>query len=301
MAPARRVIVTGAAGQVGRDLVDVLGGHRPPGGGDFLPDGRAVQPGEFDVVALDRDQLDVTSMDAAESLRALGADVVVNLAAYTAVDRAESERDQCFAINADGVAHLAAGAARGWYHLVTVSTDYVFDGSKGAAYVEDDDTGPLNVYGASKLAGERACDPSTTVVRTSWVMGARGRNVARLVGERARAGESMRFVDDQRGTPTLAADLASGLVAVVRERPGGLWHLANEGSATWFEVAVEATRLAAGRDDLVTPIGTGDLDPPPPARRPVRSDLSTERWRSAGWVAPPPWREGLGRLVAALT
>ncbi|MHB1969384.1 MAG: dTDP-4-dehydrorhamnose reductase, partial [Acidimicrobiales bacterium] len=224
-------------------------------------------------------------------------DVVVNLAAYTAVDRAEDEVEACYAVNETGPALLSAACAETGAHLVTVSTDYVFDGTKGAAYVEGDAPNPLGVYGASKWAGEQRCAGRDTIVRTSWVMGVRGRSVVHVIAERARRGEPVRFVDDQRGTVTSASDLARVLVTMVRERPGGIWHVANSGDASWYDVAVHVGRLLGADGGFATPIATSELDPPPRARRPVRSDLDTSRLATR-WRALPPWREAVARLLS---
>ncbi|MDE3082898.1 MAG: dTDP-4-dehydrorhamnose reductase [Acidobacteriota bacterium] len=301
MSRATRVLVTGAAGQVGVDLVDTLLGVTAPGADEhYWADGRRVDPGEFDVLALTRHDVDFTDEIAlASAVATARADVIVNLAAYTAVDRAETDAATCYAVNDAAVGALSRAAADVGSHLITISTDYVFDGAKGAAYVEDDPTGPLNVYGASKLAGEERCSPLDTVVRTSWVMGVRGRNVLRVIARRAQSGDSVRFVDDQMGTVTVAADLARALVALVRERPGGTWHVANEGATTWFDVAAFAGRELGRSNDFVTAISTRDLVPAPAATRPARADLSTQRFLAAGFRPPPPWRDGLARLLAA--
>jgi dTDP-4-dehydrorhamnose reductase len=294
-----RVLVTGSAGQVGVDLVDLLSGVTPPGGdARFQPDAKEVRAGEFDVLALTHHDLDLTNHDAV--MRSVGAtrpDVIVNLAAYTAVDRAESEVESCYAINAMAVESMSLAADEVSAHLITVSTDYVFDGKKGAAYVEEDAPNPLNVYGASKLAGEVFCSVEDTVVRTSWVMGVRGRNVLHVIAERAASGETVRFVNDQRGTVTLASDLARALVTLVRERPSGRWHVANEGSTTWFELAHYAGATLGRNDDFAIPISTADLDPAPVATRPARSDLNTAKWVAQGWTALSPWRDGVQRLL----
>jgi dTDP-4-dehydrorhamnose reductase len=295
---ATRVLVTGAAGQVGVDLVDVLGGVVPPGGDwSFQPDGRSVPEGEFEVLALTRHELDVADAEAVHrAVQAARPDVIVHLAAYTAVDRAETEESTCFAVNAAGTESMSLAAKENDAHLIAISTDYVFDGNKGSAYVEDDATNPLSVYGASKRAGELLCSSDDTIVRTSWVMGVRGKNVAHVIAERAINGETVRFVNDQTGTVTVASDLARVLATLVRERPGGLWHVANTGTTTWFEVANYIGEILGRPDGFATAIATSDLDPAPLATRPIRSDLSSDKFASA-WSAMPEWRDGLTRLV----
>jgi dTDP-4-dehydrorhamnose reductase len=296
---AIRVLVTGAAGQVGVDLVDTLAGVTPLGGDDgFQPDGHRVEPDEFEVLGLTRRELDVTDRDALiRAVTASRPDVIVNLAAYTAVDRAETQVDACNAVNATAVSSWSQAAMDVGAHLITISTDYVFDGAKGAAYVEDDATNPLNVYGASKRAGEVCCSETDTIVRTSWVMGVRGKNVVHVIAERARAGDRVRFVDDQTGTVTLASDLARALVTLVRTRPGGVWHVANTGATTWFEIAQFTGRTLGRDDDFATPIRTDELDPAPLATRPARSDLDTQKWVGHDWLALPAWRAGVERLL----
>ena len=296
------MVVTGAGGQVGRDLVDLLAGARVPGEDvGFQPDVRPVGADEFDVVALTHQDLDVRDRDQVTSMIATSApDVVVHLAAYTAVDRAERDAASCLAVNADGTANLSDACAATGAHLIAVSTDYVFDGQATRAYVETDAPHPRSVYGISKWLGERRCRPADTVVRTSWVMGVRGRSVVHVIAQRARAGQPVRFVDDQRGTVTVAADLARALVTLVRERPGGYWHVANTGSLTWYELA-RFVGAWFGRDDaFATPIATSELEPAPLAPRPTRSDLDTGKW-CAGWAGLPPWTEGVDRLLRAWT
>ncbi len=295
-----RVVVTGAGGQVGRDLVDTLEGLVVPGAdAGFWPDARPVDRDEFEVLGLSRHELDVTDRDGVvRAMSTVQPDVIVHLAAYTAVDRAERDAEACYAVNARGTETMVLAARASGAHLVTVSTDYVFDGEKGAPYVEDDPAHPLSVYGASKWAGEQHCGPEDSVVRTSWVMGVRGRNVAHVIAARAEEGATVRFVDDQVGTVTVAADLARALVTLVRARPGGVWHVANAGAASWFEVARYVGECRGRGDEFATAIRTDELDPAPLARRPRRSDLATDRWRAQGWAAPPPWREGVARLVA---
>ncbi len=297
MSPVR-VLVTGAAGQVGVDLVSTLRGEVPPGADpQWQPDGVKIVPDEFEVLGVARRDLDITDRDAVTRALALTKpDVVVNLAAYTAVDQAERDVEACYAVNADATGLLSQACATVGAHFVTVSTDYVFDGEKGSSYDEGDQPNPQSVYGASKWAGEQRCRDEDTIVRTSWVMGVRGASVVHVIADRARNGSNVRFVDDQTGTVTLAADLARALVTVVRERPGGVWHVANGGNATWFDVARFVGHELGRDDEFATPITTAALSPAPLARRPRRSDLNTAKWCSR-WVAPPDWRDGVSRLL----
>ena len=299
MSRATRVMVTGAGGQVGVDLMDTLDGASPLGADpSFQPDARTIGADEFETLGLSHHDLDITDAEAVRrAVRTARPDVLVHLGAYTAVDRAERDVAACYAVNATATETLSRACADVGAHFITISTDYVFDGSKGGAYVEDDAPNPLNVYGGSKLAGELLCADEDTIVRTSWVMGVRGKNVLHVIAERAAAGETVRFVADQTGTVTLAADLARALVTLVRERPGGLWHVANAGTTTWYDVAAFAGTVLGRGDDFATPIATSDLDPAPLATRPERSDLSTKKWRAQGWFDLPDWHDGVTRLV----
>jgi dTDP-4-dehydrorhamnose reductase len=298
MTRATRVMVTGALGQVGVDLLDVLAGLTPLGGDrSYQPDGRAIDADEFDVLAFSHHELDVSDVGAVQHAVATARpDVIVHLAAYTAVDRAQIEEELCYAVNAAGTEAMSHAAKAFGAHLISISTDYVFDGNKGSSYVEEDVTNPLNVYGASKRAGELLCTSDDTIVRTSWVMGVRGKNVVHVIADRAVSGASVRFVNDQTGTVTVASDLARAIATLVRERPGGTWHIANAGTTTWFDVAHFVGERCGRSDDFATAIATGDLDPVPLAVRPIRSDLATEKFASA-WRALPTWRDGVARLV----
>jgi dTDP-4-dehydrorhamnose reductase len=293
-----RVLVTGAGGQVGVDLVDILSGASPLGASaTFSPDGRAIEQDEFEVLALTHRDLDITDRDrVGAALHATRPDVVIHLAAYTAVDRAETDAETCFAVNAAGTGNLSDAAHDTGAHLIAVSTDYVFDGMKGASYVEEDVTNPLSVYGASKRDGELLCRSEDTIVRTSWVMGVRGKNVVHIIADRAASGESVRFVNDQTGTVTVASDLARSLVTVARTRPGGVWHVANTGTTTWYDIAAFVGRTLGRGDNFATAIATSDLSPAPLAHRPERSDLDTTKWRTH-FGAMPEWTDGVERLV----
>ena len=295
-----KVLVTGAAGQVGQDLMDVLAGLTPPGGDpSFQPDGVAVGTDEFNVMGLTHHDLDVTDVLAVRrTVRMVRPDVIIHLAAYTAVDKAESDVEACFAVNEEGTGNLSDAAFEFGSRFIATSTDYVYDGQKGDTYVETDATNPIGVYGRSKLAGELRCRPQDAIIRTSWVMGLRGRNVLHVIADRVARNEPVRFVTDQVGTPTFSADLARALVTFARQPLGGIWHVANRGTTSWFSVAETAARLFGAPESFVTPIVTADLSPTPAAARPARSDLSTQKWESAGFRPMPEWTAALSRFVA---
>ncbi|WP_040492021.1 dTDP-4-dehydrorhamnose reductase [Ilumatobacter nonamiensis] len=282
-----KFLVTGAAGQLGTDVVAHLADT------DHEVDGR------------DRAMLDISDATAVDrALAATKPDVVINGAAFTAVDRCENEVDVATAINEHGVRHLARACARHETHLIHISTDYVFDGTLDRPYREDDTTNPQSVYGRTKLAGERAAfdelGDDATVVRTSWVCGEHGNNMVKLVIRLAAGDTPLAFVDDQRGCPTFTADLAPSLVALAEQRPGGVVHLTNSGAVSWYEF-VRATLTASGHDpDRVRPISTAELDPPRPAPRPANSVLDDVRWRALGHRPMRDFREPLSELVERL-
>jgi dTDP-4-dehydrorhamnose reductase len=292
-----RVLVTGAGGQLGRDVTDVLSGRVPAGGRPVAGERRF----RCDVVALAHGELDVS--DRARVLAAFEAfrpDAVIHAGAWTAVDACESDPDRAFAANALGTRHVAEGARRCGAHVVYVSTDYVFDGTAERPYVEWDSPNPLSVYGRSKLGGEQALDASMTVVRTSWVCGYHGNNMVRTALRLAGGDGPLRFVDDQHGSPTFTADLAGALALLATERIPGVFHLTNAGVTTWYGF-VAGVLGAAGHDrGRVEPIPTSALQPPRPAPRPANSALDNAAWRGMGMAPLPPWEDGLERLVTAL-
>ena len=213
------VLVTGAGGQLGRDLVDAFGGTVPAGGRRcslYGPDG----PGPaVDVVGLDHAALPVDDRGAVlAAVDGLRPDVVVHTGAWTAVDACEGDPDRAWAVNALGTRHVAEAAERSGAHLVYVSTDYVFDGRSPRPYVEWDETNPLSAYGRSKLGGERECPPGSTIVRTSWVCGAHGANMVKTALRLGAGDGPLRFVDDQHGCPTFTADLAAAVVTLATDR-----------------------------------------------------------------------------------
>jgi dTDP-4-dehydrorhamnose reductase len=281
-----RLLVTGGGGQVSTDLADV-----------------ATRAGD-EVWAPSRAHLDITDRDMVRAaLSTLRPDVVVNCAAWTAVDACESDPDKAHQVNGLAVRWLAEACHDAGTHLVQLSTDYVFDGSKHGPYHEHDEPCPASVYGHAKLTGEREAlvlGPAASVVRTSWVSGRVGANMVKTILRLAAEHPTLRFVDDQVGQPTFAADLAPVLRRIALHRVSGVVHATNSSAVSWYQFACEVM-AAAGLDPArVSPIATADLHPPRPASRPANSVLDNAVLRAAGWPAMRDFREPLGELVAVL-
>jgi dTDP-4-dehydrorhamnose reductase len=287
-----RLVITGAGGQVGGQLAGSLAALG-------------------DAIALDRRQCDLSRPEQLPAvIREFRPDVIVNAAAYTAVDEAEREEALAATVNGTAVGVIAEEARRAGALMVHYSTDYVFDGRKGSPYTEDDPPCPINAYGRSKLAGEVAIGEvggRHLVLRTSWVYGARGRNFLRTVLTLLRERDELRIVADQIGAPTWAADIAQATAALVEfaaqectegEFASGLLHLTASGATSWHGFAVAilegATRpalLADGRAPCLVPIASEDY--PRPAARPKNSRLAGDRLRQRFGIALPCWKEGL--------
>lgn len=279
-----RVLVTGAGGQLGADLLRVLAGS------------------PHDVVGLTRAELDVSSAAQVEkAVVDVRPDVVLNAAAYTAVDAAEADEPTAATVNAEGPANLARVCALHGGALVHVSTDYVFAGDATRPYEPADPPGPRSAYGRTKLAGEQAVrellPERSWVVRTAWVYGETGgnfvRTVVRLAGER----ETLDVVDDQRGSPTWSRDLAAGLVALAAQAPPpGVYHCTNTGDTTWYGLARAVFAEIGADPERVRPTTTDAF--PRPAPRPAYSVLSDRSWRAAGLAPLRPWRDALHAAFA---
>ncbi|MEY4339706.1 MAG: dTDP-4-dehydrorhamnose reductase [Actinomycetota bacterium] len=281
-----RVLVTGAAGQLGIDVV------------------AAFSAAGDDVVAVDRGTLDITRRDdVREALRAARPDAVVNCAAWTAVDACEADVERAMLVNGTAVGWLAEGCAELSAHLVHVSTDYVFDGTLDRPYVETDEPNPQSVYGRSKLAGERAAlehAHTVSVVRTSWVCGMHGNNMVKTVMRLAADRPELAFVDDQRGHPTFTHDLAPLLRELVTQRLEGVVHATNQGAVSWFEFAREVVAACGHDPSMVRPIATADLQPPRPAPRPANSVLANAALEAAGIPLLRHHSQPLAETVAEL-
>ena len=267
------VYVTGACGQLGHCLKDVEPSY------NFLT----------------IDDLDITDEVAVKEWAKKTAEpTIINLAAYTQVDKAESEETVVKKVHVDGVKHLASVANR----FITISTDFVFDGKKTTPYIEEDPTNPLGVYGATKLEGEHvalATNSNAIVVRTSWLFSPYKVNFVKRMLELSAERDELRIVNDQRGGPTSCLDLARALVKIVNtEVPAGVYHFSNSGEATWYELAKRTLELK-GVKTPIHPITTSDY--PTPATRPAYSVMSTEKLSAAIQMDIPHWHDALKEVV----
>jgi dTDP-4-dehydrorhamnose reductase len=290
-----RLLIAGAQGQLARAMIELA---------PAAPDVTAF--------AVGRPALDLTTTSSVLSTLAdFKPDVIVNAAAYTAVDRAEQEPDAAMALNAEGPRRLAEAAARRGAVLIHISTDCVFDGAKTETYVEDDPTAPLSAYGRSKLAGEeavRAAARHHIILRTSWVFSPYGRNFVRTMLKLASEKDELRVVDDRWGCPTYAPHLAAAILAIARavtaepERADwGTYHAAGTGAVTWCGFAREIMRQSVaygGPSVPVVPITTAEY--PTAAQRPVNSCLDCAKLATNFGITLPPWQEGLAECVERL-
>jgi len=284
-----RVLVTGATGQLG---AEVAKGFRCSG---------------HEVIAPARQELDFSCPEqVAATAGTLQADWVINCAAYTQVDKAESDERQAFIVNRDSPEQLAGAVADYGGHLLQVSTDFIFDGVQRQPYLETDAPNPLGVYGRSKLEGEQAVQrvlPDAVVLRTAWVYGVHGHNFVKTMLRMAAAGKPLRVVNDQVGTPTWTTDIAAAITALVARGATGTFNFTNAGETSWhgFARAILDEGLQAGFDiktETVSPIPT--IDYPTPATRPAYSVLNTEKIRPLLAGPIPGWRESLKKMLQEL-
>ena len=289
-----RLLVIGRNGQVARALAERAGERRVP------------------LLALGREECDLATFtdlpDAADDFEPTA---IINAAAYTAVDKAEDEREAAFAVNAAGPGRLAEAAARRGLPLMHISTDYVYDGGKSAPYVESDPTAPLGVYGASKLAGEKAVRvalPDALIFRTAWVYSPFGGNFVKTMLRLGAERDSLRVVDDQIGSPTSALDIADALISVAADiyendlgNRAGIYHLAGSGETSWCGLARAIFQIAGARGGPSIPVeAIPTSEYPTPAKRPANSRLDGSKLEKAFGIRLPDWRQSLKPVVARL-
>jgi dTDP-4-dehydrorhamnose reductase len=284
-----KLMVTGASGMTGSELV-----------------AQASALG-WDVAAFDRKSLDITDPGlVADAVSANQPDVIINAAAYTAVDAAESEPERAMEINGTAAGSIARAAEMCGAALVHISTDYVFDGRKTTPYLPDDAVDPIGVYGESKLAGEievRNAAKRHAIVRTSWVYSHTGKNFVLTMLNAAKAGKNLHVVDDQHGSPTSAHDLASALLGIAKafgekRDVTGTYHFSNAGTTTWYGFAKAIFEIAGMSPNLV-PCSTRDY--PTPAQRPAWSSLDSTTFQQTFGVTPRPWRDALSDTISKIT
>ena len=287
-----KVLVTGSNGQVGYCLVQQLRQQNA----DFL--------------ALDRDQLDITQRQAVwQTVSDYRPDVIINAAAHTAVDKAESEAEQAFAINRDGAAYLAEAAQQIGTAILHISTDYVFDGQATQPYTETDATAPQGVYGQSKLAGEQAvlaaCSRSI-ILRTAWVFGEHGHNFVKTMLRLGRERDSLGIVSDQHGAPTYAGDIAAALLHIAHHitqgKPTeyGIYHFSGKPYVSWYQFAEAIFQQAQQQGILAnTPqlLAIATPDYPTPAKRPANSCLQLDKIQQVFGISPSDWQQALTQLA----
>ena len=287
-----KILVFGPGGQVGREVC------------------RAAWPPRYAILPLDRRAVDITDSAGVDAILARETpDLAINLAAYTAVDRAETEADTAWAVNCAGAAHIAAACSERATPLIHLSTDYVFDGRKAGPYLEQDAVNPLGVYGRSKEAGERAVRAAVgqhVILRTAWVYGAFGANFVKTVLRLAAEQSVLRIVADQRGCPTAAADIADALIVIAGyiekgEAQWGTYHFAGDEAVSWHGFADAIVDLATPRlatPPRVEPITTEQY--PTSARRPMNSVLDCSKITETFGISPSPWRRSLATVIEEL-
>ena len=279
-----KLLITGASGQLGTDLV------------------LSAQKSGHEVIAASHNDLDIT--DISQVGRVVGeanVDAIIHAAAWTAVDACESDSQKAMAVNRDGTANIVSVAREYGARVIYISTDYVFDGTKSTPYIESDLPNPQSVYGASKLAGEQQIDLTTDqIVRISWVCGEHGANMVKTILRLAASNPTLTFVDDQIGSPTFTSDAAPAIVELATSDSAGIWHLTNQGSTSWFGFARDVLSAAGQDPNRVIATTTELLQPARPAKRPANSVLDNARMRQANLTMLDDYHIPLQRLVDVL-
>ncbi len=280
-----KVLITGATGQLGTDLV------------------LSAQKSGHEVFATSHADLDITNKtQVAEMISAAEPEAIIHAAAWTAVDACESDPQKAMAVNRDGTANIVSAARQVGARVIYISTDYVFDGTKPTPYVESDSPNPQSVYGASKLAGEQQLDLTTDqIVRISWVCGEHGANMVKTILRLAATNPTLTFVDDQIGSPTFTSDAAPMIIEMATAGLAGIWHVTNQGSTSWFGFARDVLTCAGLDADRVIATTTKLLQPARPAKRPTNSVLDNAQMRKANLALLDDYHIPLQRLVDVLT
>ena len=280
-----KLLITGAAGQLGTDLV------------------LSAQKSGHQVIATIHGDLDIT--DKSQVDRVVGeakADAIIHAAAWTAVDACESDPQRAMSVNRDGTANIVSAARKSGSRVIYISTDYVFDGTKPTPYIESDLPNPQSVYGASKLAGEQQLDLTTDqIVRISWVCGEHGANMVKTILRLAATNPTLTFVDDQIGSPTFTSDAAPMIIEMATAGLAGIWHVTNQGSTSWFGFARDVLTCAGLDAGRVIATTTKLLQPARPAKRPTNSVLENAQMRKANLALLDDYHIPLQRLVDVLT
>jgi len=277
-------LVIGAKGMLGKDLVEIL-----------RSSSRVDQRLDWEVFGWDIEEIDIQEeKNTVTKIESLRPDIVINIAAYTNVDGCESHDEKAFAINAEGMRHVALGALRCRAKVVYLSTDYIFDGKKREPYLEDDPPHPLSVYGRSKLRGEQYVQEmveDALIVRTQWLYGKYGNNFVASVLRQAREKEVLSIVNDQVGSPTYTIDLSRAISVLIQCDARGVFHVANSDLCTWFAFGQEILKLSGMEGVKIVPISSEELGRP--ATRPLYSVLNTEKLKRETGMTLRPWSEAL--------
>jgi dTDP-4-dehydrorhamnose reductase len=272
----KKVLVVGALGMLGQDLLKVFAKG-------------------YEVIGVDKEEVDITRQGATlKTIKEIAPAVVINAAGFTDVDGCEKKMRKAFAVNGEGAKNVAKGCMETGAKLVYVSTDYIFDGEKKTPYRESDTPNPLNIYGESKLMGERYVEElldDFLIVRTQWLYGRHGRNFVETILALARERDSIEVVHDQKGSPTYTTDLSKTIAALLRKDLKGTFHVSNKGSCSWYDFALESVRLAGVSGVEIVPVSSTDLNRP--AKRPLYSVFNCQRLEQEAHIEMRPWQVAL--------
>jgi dTDP-4-dehydrorhamnose reductase len=280
----KRILVIGAKGMLGRDLLEM-----------FRSSNETGSPQGFDVVGWDIDEIDIRQQSSTLSkIEGLRPEIVIHLAAYTDVDGCEANRDAAFRVNAEGAKHVAMGARACGAKVIYLSTDYVFDGKKKEPYLENDPPNPLNVYGQTKLKGElylQELVEDHLIIRTQWLYGKYGRNFVSSILLQAREKQALTIVDDQTGSPTYTVDLSKAILTLIRHNSRGIFHAVNRDVCTWYVFGQAILKFSRVEGVRLIPISSKALGRP--AVRPSYSALNTQKLERETGVSLRHWSEAL--------